>query len=99
MEAGEFQFDRGHAKRALANVVGEWYGRVADEAQDSIGMSPKRHSRFAATDCLPRPRWPVAWVVLRCNASALCTKAWYTVRNAAILSALSARCWRRAAHC
>ena len=36
--AGDFLFDLGHAHGALANVVGERHGRVADEAQDDVGV-------------------------------------------------------------
>ena len=35
---GDFLFHLGHAHGALANVIGERCGRVADEAQDIVGV-------------------------------------------------------------
>lgn len=36
--AGDLLFYFGHSHGALANVVGERHGRVADEAQDGVGV-------------------------------------------------------------
>ncbi|MCP2010685.1 hypothetical protein L1274_004427 [Duganella sp. HSC-15S17] len=36
--AGDFLFDLGHAHGAFTNVVGERHSRVADEAQDGVGV-------------------------------------------------------------